>query len=125
MKKVAFISGLFVLAFVLGCSMWESSHDIEIRNNTDDDIFILGCNIRSDMKFPVAIQLKRSQAISVRGSNSEIEFRLKYKNEEYSLRSGYIQDTSSFSITLKIEDSELVGVVKTKNKEFKAGIVKK
>ena len=80
--------------------------------------------MRSDVKFPLEIQSNKNEAMSVRGSNPEIEFRVRYKNEEYSLRSGYIKDSSNFSITLKIEDSKLVGIVKTKNKEFKVSLVK-
>lgn len=124
MKKIAFVFGLFVLVCVSGCALWESSHAIEIRNDTNGDIFILGCNMRSDVKFPLEIQSNKNEAMSVRGSNPEIGFRIRYKNEEYSLRSGYIKDSSNFSIMLKIEDSELVGIVKTKNKEFKVSLEK-
>ncbi len=124
MKKIAFVFGIFVWVCVFGCALWESSHAIEIRNGTNDKIFILGCNMRSDVKFPLEIQSNKNEAMSVRGSNPEIEFRVRYKNEEYSLRSGYIKDSSNFSIMLKIEDSELVGIVKTKTKEFKVSLEK-
>lgn len=124
MKKSAFtiLSVSFILFF--GCNFGNLSQEIKIKNSTDSNVIIKSCDKEtSESSWPVDLPSENEKSFKIEGLHESVNFKIKYKNQNYTLDTEYIHDNTKITIELTEENSELKASKKVGGKTKVANLV--
>lgn len=108
MKKSAFtiLSVSFILFF--GCNLGNLSQEIKIKNSTASNVIIESCDKEtSETSWPVDLPSENEKSFKIEGLHESVDFKIKYKNQNYTLGTEYIHDNTKITIELTEDNSEL------------------
>ena len=104
MKKIS-LFGIVCLALVFfSCGGRELERDVSLVNSTDSTLSITECSLGGDFSLPVDIEAGDSRTVVVRGASESVSFKVTFSDQNYSVSTGYVQDSSDISVEFTSSD---------------------
>lgn len=98
MKKTI-LFGFICIAFLLcSCSDGLLEKNISLVNSTGSEISVTECSVEGDYTLPLSIQSGGTRSMEVHGASESVSFKVTFSDQNYSVSTGYVQDSSDISV---------------------------
>ena len=103
--KNTILFGFVCIAFLLcSCSDGLLEKNMSLVNSTGSEISVTDCSLDGDFSLPMSIESGESQSIVVRGAAESVSFKISFSDQNYSVSTGYVQDSSNICVEFTSDD---------------------
>lgn len=112
MKFFKSIFYIFIIsALFSSCIMDDGAIDVELKNETDRKIEFVYFSKTINRSLPLELASGDSIKVSYDSVTEDLNFKIKYNDEEYSGRTNYIQDKARYTLKIFKDGDELKSIV--------------